>query len=57
MSDYLKAQLEIHRFERNLLIQYHKDGSFNQATIRRLEQELDHEEVRFNRRRRRKSGL
>jgi len=56
MSDYLKAQLEIHRFERNLLIQYHKDGAFNQSTIRRLEQELDHEEVRFNRRRKRKSG-
>jgi len=58
MSDYLKAQFEIHQFERNLLIRYHKEGTFNQSTLRRLEQELDHEELRFNQRRKKnKSGL
>ena len=58
MSDYLHAQFEIHKFERSLLIRYHKDGTFNQSVLRRLEQELDHEEVRFNQHRKRsKSGL
>jgi monovalent cation/hydrogen antiporter len=49
VSEFLKAQPEIQRFERKLLIQLHKDGSFNQATIRRVEQELDLAELQFKR--------
>jgi CPA1 family monovalent cation:H+ antiporter len=41
----LIAQQSIHRFQRQLLITFHKEGTFNQATIRRLERELDHAEL------------
>lgn len=40
----LKAHREVIRFQRQLLIGYHKEGTFNQSTIRRMEQELDHAE-------------
>jgi CPA1 family monovalent cation:H+ antiporter len=45
MHELLKAQLEINKFERKLLIGYHKAGTFNHSTIRRLEQKLDLEEL------------
>lgn len=45
VHELLKAQSEINKFERKLLIGYHKAGTFNQATIRRLEQKLDLEEL------------
>lgn len=48
-SDFLKAQPEIQKFERKLLIQLHKDGSFSQAAIRRVEQELDLAELQLKR--------
>ena len=44
------ARQEIHQFQRQLLINFHKTGTFNQSTIRRLEQELDYEELQLNRR-------
>lgn len=44
----LDAQREIHRFQRQLLINFHKSGTFDQATIRRLEKELDYEELQLN---------
>jgi len=37
-------QRSIINFQRNLLIGFHKEGTFSQATIRRMEQELDHAE-------------
>lgn len=43
------AKKEIHEFQRQLLINFHKTGTFNQSTIRRLEQELDYEELQLNR--------
>jgi len=43
--DLLRAQAEIHKFERKLLIGFHKAGNFNQATIRKLEQKLDLEQL------------
>jgi CPA1 family monovalent cation:H+ antiporter len=43
------AKKEIHDFQRQLLINFHKTGTFNQSTIRRLEQELDYEELQLNR--------
>jgi Na+/H+ antiporter len=45
LHDLLKAQAEIHKFERKLLIGFHKAGNFNQATIRKLEQKLDLEQL------------
>lgn len=49
VSEFLKAQSEIQKFERKILSQFSKDGTFNQATIRRVEQELDIEEQQFKR--------
>lgn len=42
------AKKEINDFQRQLLIDFHKSGTFNQSTIRRLEQELDYEELQLN---------
>lgn len=43
----LSVQQEIIEWQRTLLIAFHKEGRFNEFTIRMLEQELDHEEVRL----------
>jgi len=40
----ISAKKELQKFQRRLLIGFHKDGSFSQSAIRRLEQELDHDE-------------
>lgn len=48
-SALIMARKEIHQFQRQLLINFHKTGTFDQQTIRRLEQELDYEEVQLNR--------
>ncbi|HEU5292277.1 MAG TPA: Na+/H+ antiporter [Cyclobacteriaceae bacterium] len=42
------VNLEINKFQRLLLIGFHKEGLFNYTTIKRLEQELDHEELRLS---------
>ena len=48
-SSLINAKKEIHQFQRQLLINFHKTGTFNQSTIRRLEQELDYDELQMNR--------
>jgi CPA1 family monovalent cation:H+ antiporter len=48
-SSLVDAKKEIHQFQRQLLINFHKGGTFNQSIIRRLEQELDYEELQLNR--------
>lgn len=48
LSPIQKARREVQKFERTLLIQFHKDSVFNQSTIRRIEQELDLTEFQFN---------
>jgi CPA1 family monovalent cation:H+ antiporter len=48
-SSLISAKREIHQFQRQLLINFHKTGSFDQSAIRRLEQELDYEELQLNR--------
>lgn len=48
-STVITAKREIYQFQRQLLIDFHKAGTFHQSTIRRLEQELDYEELQFNR--------
>lgn len=47
ISDMLAAQLEIVKFERELLIRFHKEGTFNDETITKAERELDIEELRL----------
>jgi CPA1 family monovalent cation:H+ antiporter len=49
VSPLLSAQKEINKFQRQLLLSFHKEGAFDQASIRRLEQELDHEELQLGR--------
>jgi CPA1 family monovalent cation:H+ antiporter len=39
----------IHTFQRELLVGFHKEGTFGQSAIRRMEQELDHAELLINR--------
>ena len=41
----LTAQQEIQQFQRKILIGFHKEGSFSQLVLRRIEQELDHAEL------------
>ena len=47
ISQMLSAQLELLRFERELLIRYHREGAFNEETISKAERELDIEELRL----------
>lgn len=54
VRELLKAQSEINKFQRKLLIGYHQKGMFKQAAIRQFEQKLDLEELLFNRRQRKR---
>jgi len=47
INQMLIAQLEIVKYERELLIGFHKEGTFNDETINKAEQELDIEELRL----------
>jgi CPA1 family monovalent cation:H+ antiporter len=44
----LGAQLEIARFQRELLIKFHKEGTFSDEVIRRVEEKLDIEDLQLN---------
>jgi monovalent cation/hydrogen antiporter len=48
-SSLIEAKQEVHQFQRQLLINFHKSGTFNQSTIRLLEKELDYEEMQLSR--------
>ena len=48
LSDLLSAQLEIAKFQRGLLLTFHKEGSFSDEIIRKMEQQLDIEDIRLN---------
>ncbi|MEI6950711.1 Na+/H+ antiporter [Paraflavisolibacter sp. H34] len=48
LRQLLFAQREIARFQRQLLIKLHKEGRFSDTAIRKIEQELDVEEMRLN---------
>jgi Na+/H+ antiporter len=41
----LAAQKKINKFQRKLLVQFHKEGTYSQIAIRHIEQELDQEEL------------
>jgi CPA1 family monovalent cation:H+ antiporter len=44
----LAAQMEIIKYQRELLLRYQKDGTFNEDVISKAEVELDIEELRLN---------
>lgn len=48
VAPILTAQVEISKFQRELLIRIHKEGFFSNQTIRKIEQELDYEDQRLN---------
>jgi CPA1 family monovalent cation:H+ antiporter len=41
----LAAQQEVLSFQRRILIDFHKEGTYDQSTLRRIEQELDHADL------------
>jgi Na+/H+ antiporter len=43
------AQRAIQTFQRELLLGFHKEGTFDQSSIRRMEQELDHADLLISR--------
>jgi monovalent cation/hydrogen antiporter len=45
----ITASQAVHQFQRQLLLDFHKEGTFAQSAIRRLEQELDHADLLINR--------
>jgi Na+/H+ antiporter len=47
INQMLAAQLEIVKYERELLISFHREGRFNDETINKAERELDIEELRL----------
>lgn len=48
-SSLIEAKQEVQQFQRQLLINFHKSGTFTQSTIRLLEKELDYEELQLSR--------
>ena len=48
INDLLSAQLEIIKFQRELLLKFHTEGTFNDETITKAERDLDIEELRLN---------
>lgn len=43
-----KAQIEIARFQRELLLKLHKDGRFSDTAIRQVESDMDIDELKLN---------
>ena len=43
-----KAQIEIARFQRELLLKLHKDGRFSDTAIKQVERDMDIEELKLN---------
>ena len=48
ITQLLAAQLEIVKFQRELLLTYQKEGTFNEESISKAELDLDIEELRIN---------
>jgi monovalent cation/hydrogen antiporter len=44
----LNAKLEISKFQRDLLIKLHKEGEFSDAVLKKIEQEMDVDELKLN---------
>src|SRR5699024_9926592 len=48
INEFLKAQIEIVKFQRGLLIQFQTDDEFSEEALANAERELDIEELRLN---------
>ena len=48
LSDLIAAQVEILKFQRSLLIKFQKENRFSDEVLKRLENELDIEDLRLN---------
>lgn len=48
VNQFLQAQIEIVKFQRELLIKFHNEGSFSEEAITQTERDLDIEELRLN---------
>src|SRR6187401_2385732 len=46
-SDLTNAQLEISKFKRELLVRIHKEGEFSDAAIKKVEREMDIDELKL----------
>ena len=46
-NDLVNAQLEISKFKRELLIKIHKEGEFSDAAIKKVEREMDIDELKL----------
>lgn len=47
LTQMQKAQIEISRFQRELLLQLHKEGKFSDAAIRQVERDMDIDDLQF----------
>jgi monovalent cation/hydrogen antiporter len=47
-DDLLKAKLEISKFQRELLVRLHKEGDFSADVIKKVEKEMDINELKLN---------
>jgi CPA1 family monovalent cation:H+ antiporter len=48
ITEKQKAQIEIGRFQRELLLKLHKEGRFSDAAIRKVERDMDINELKLN---------
>ena len=47
-DEMLNAKLEITKFQRELLIKLHKEGEFSDSALKKVEQEMDVDELKLN---------
>ena len=47
-DDLLKAKLEISKFQRELLVKLHKEGEFSDDALKKVEREMDIDELKLN---------
>jgi len=48
LTDMQKAQIVIGRFQRELLLKLHKEGRFSDSAIRKVERDMDINELKLN---------
>ena len=48
ISQFINAQLEIVKFQRDMILKFHNDASFSEESLAKAERELDIEELRLN---------
>ena len=48
VNDYLNAQLEVIKFQRDLLLKFQNDDAYSEEALSKVERELDIEEMRLN---------